>query len=211
MAGITLSSSWASVTSGPGPAFTPPISSRSAPSSTSAAARRTRSSKAKVAPLSKNESGVRLRIPITSARLLMSNFWSPKVRVAACTNVTLPSARGPRSASEEAGGQCLAVTSGPGVVRTERLQEIEKLLPGIGVILDPVEQPGKEIIDPLTGNLHLLGCQAGLRQQAASLGSLRYPAEQGDRLVGGTPGGEQPGQGADGISMIGLELERLSK
>ena len=52
MAGMTRSSSSASPTSGPGPALTPPTSSRSAPSSTNRSARRTRSSRAKVAPLS---------------------------------------------------------------------------------------------------------------------------------------------------------------
>ena len=72
MAGMTRSSSSSSVTWGPGPAFTPPTSRMSAPSATSWSARRRKASKAKVAPLSKNESGVRLRMPMTRARVARS-------------------------------------------------------------------------------------------------------------------------------------------
>ena len=51
-AGTTRSSSSASLTAGPGPAFTPPTSRMSAPSATSCSARRSVASMSKYAPLS---------------------------------------------------------------------------------------------------------------------------------------------------------------
>ena len=51
-AGTTRSSSSSSPTSGPGPAFTPPTSSRSAPASTRPSARARKASKSQVAPRS---------------------------------------------------------------------------------------------------------------------------------------------------------------
>src|ERR1700730_11665221 len=77
-AGTTRSSSSASDTSGPGPAFTPPTSSTSAPSVTSCSARRRSASSANVSPASKNESGVRLRMPMTRARSV--TWWTPSPR-----------------------------------------------------------------------------------------------------------------------------------
>jgi hypothetical protein len=72
MAGTTRSSSSPAPTSGPGPALTPPTSSTSAPWATRSSARRRKESKSKYEPLSKNESGVRLRMPITTERVVMS-------------------------------------------------------------------------------------------------------------------------------------------
>ena len=57
----------ATSTSAPGPAFTPPMSMISAPSSTARSTARSALSSAKVAPRSKNESGVRLTIAITTS------------------------------------------------------------------------------------------------------------------------------------------------
>ncbi len=76
-AGTTRSISSAGVTSGPGPALTPPTSRKSAPSATSLSALARKSSKSQYEPWSKNESGVRLRIPITRARVEMSNPVGP--------------------------------------------------------------------------------------------------------------------------------------
>ena len=66
--GSTRSTSSSKGTEGPTPAFTPPTSMMSAPSSMSCSARFSARSSAKVAPLSRNESGVRLTMPMTSAR-----------------------------------------------------------------------------------------------------------------------------------------------
>lgn len=54
-------------TSSPGPAFTPPMSMISAPSVTARSTARSALSWAKVAPRSKNESGVRLTMAITAS------------------------------------------------------------------------------------------------------------------------------------------------
>src|SRR4051794_8079260 len=86
--GTPGSSSSASSTSGPGPALPPPTSSRSAPSSTNCSARRKNASSDQVAPRSKNESGVRLRMPITSARARTSNVRSPRRNIGNGTTST---------------------------------------------------------------------------------------------------------------------------
>jgi hypothetical protein len=56
----------AASTSSPGPALTPPMSMMSAPSATARSTARRAASSVKVAPLSKNESGVRFTIAITA-------------------------------------------------------------------------------------------------------------------------------------------------
>src|SRR5205085_446411 len=78
MEGITRSNSSSRPTSGPGPAFTPPTSMMSAPSVTSSSASFREASMSKWRPWSKNESGVRLTMPMTRARVVMSYSRSPR-------------------------------------------------------------------------------------------------------------------------------------
>ena len=85
-AGTTRPTSEAAVTSGPGAARIPPTSRMSAPSATCRSASRRKASKSQCRPWSKKESVVRLRMPITTERCVMSTTCSgPNSRITSAT------------------------------------------------------------------------------------------------------------------------------
>src|SRR5439155_7144826 len=78
--------------------------------------------------------------------------------------------------SVELGGEGLAVVSGARVVGAEDLEEIDELLAGALVVLDPVEEAVELALD-LTVGVGRRGfvAQAGDGRDAAGLGRLRDP------------------------------------
>ena len=79
--GTTRSISSVSLTSAvSGENGTPPMSTQPAPAASAASAASTARSRAKVRPWSKNESGVRLTMPITTICRAKSNLRRPMVR-----------------------------------------------------------------------------------------------------------------------------------
>ena len=96
--------------------------------------------------------------------------------------------------------------SGAGIVRSQGLEQVEELLAGVGVVLDPVEEVVEQRGDIGTGHVVPSG-QACLGQEPAGLGGLGDPAEQRDRLLGVAPGDQQPRQRRNGDGVVGLELQ----
>ena len=114
--------------------------------------------------------------------------------------------------SEQAGGEGLAVPGGAGVVGAHHLEQVDELLAGGVVVLDPVEERVELALD-----LGRLGGAGGVvadprqRGDPAGVGRLGDALEQGERLVRLAPAGQQLGQPDDGARVVGLEGERLAQ
>ena len=93
-----------------------------------------------------------------------------------------------------------------GVVRPQRLEQVEELLSGLGVVLDPFEESVEQGLDVGTGDVVPFR-QTCLGQEAPGLGGLGYPTQQGDRLLRVPPGDQQGRQCRYGERVVGLELQ----
>ena len=157
---------------GRGPALTPPMSSRSAPASNELFGRAvTSSSSPYVAPSSKKESGVRLRMPITSVRVERSWTTSPR-RYDQCTLAEHTTARSERRTAPATTPP--ATTAAPAMVRrVERHRHRGR-------------RGRRARAVPARGR----ASAAGARRRAPARG----PHHPRDHAPGETPGRQRPGE-----------------
>ena len=185
MAGRTRSSSSASLTAGPGPAFTPPTSRMSAPAATSSAARAHQGVEGEGRALvvegvgrpvqDAHDQGPRGQIegPITETEAHRENLHAPYPGVVR--------RRRPGRAQKSRAASALRYARRARIVGTQGLEEVEELLARAFVVLHLGEQAVEQDVHPVGGHLDLLGGQACLGRQPGAARASREPG----RAAGG--------------------------
>ena len=220
--GTTRSSSSGSVTSGPGPALTPPISRMSAPVGDQLLGPRVELVELEGGALVVEGVGRAVEDPhhegpvgeVVAAAAEVERRGERgdgrAVRRRRCRSS--PSAlRWPARPSEQARGQRPPVLVGARVVGAHRLEEVDELLAGGVVVAHPVEQLvelGRDLLAAGARDVDPGLEEAGLGGQGPAGVGLGEALQQGQRLGGVAAVDQQAGQRLGGAGVVRLELER---